>query len=976
MKKLLFLLLLIFIISPAQPIWYAEYFIDSDPGLGNGTGIQFTPGMDVTLDFTADVSNFDEGMHVLHVRAKDYVGRWGLTYYQPFLVESFYFSKEKTIRKMEYFYDEDPGIGGGTQITAAQTSDVEYSFIADISSLEEGLHVLHLRVQDEFGRWSIPYYQPFLVESIYLTREKTVDKVAYYFTDSDSTYTEFFYTSFTPTSDGEISFAADLSELEELHNYQIHVYAVDEKGKKSFIYSHAFQVDVGNFPPMFVGLPDFQFDEDDSTSVKLNKYVSDFDHDTTELVCTAEVVLKNSGQSGDDLLIDIADGNIAKLMAEPDSCGIYRVAFTVTDPKGKSDTDTVTVTVNPIEDDPVVISPVGNFVLQEDFEKFIIANPKIIFNDPDPGDSLTFTVSNDNSKISAGLDNGNIYLEADADYFGEGKVTIKAKDQTNRQISDICEVTILSINDKPVLSGIPGIEMDEHDSSFVALNKYLTDVDHDSNEVNFTAKVSSADLSEKAIESLKKRAKKNGLTFSSDPADLKVTINQITHIAVVKPAQYKYGVWNIEFTATDDSAAYDRDTTQVLVNMVNDPPFPFAVKSPANNLTFKTTDQITLSWENNGDPDEGDEVEFIFYIDFPGPGGEKFELGQETSYTIDFELADNSIYYWKIVARDLLGLTTDNTDGFQKFIINDENEHPNVFMLVTPTAQSVEITQNPKFYWEAATDPDPEEEINYELFVDPDSTFSSTEGISSDTNSISAISEGLIDNSFYFWYVKASDDEGLSVNSDTIKFAVNTVLEPPDGFDLLAPKHEQELFSDTVNFVWSAAFDNDPNDYAKYIITISDDSLFSNLLFEREVGVDTNYLSLGELEKNKKYWWFVEAIDTDSLITGSETFSFEIGSVVKIEENEILPQEYSLKQNYPNPFNPVTTISYDLPRDSDVTLTIYDIAGRMIETLVDQKQNGGRYTVQWDASSKSSGVYFYKISTGEFQQVRKCLLVK
>jgi len=976
MKKLLFLLLLIFNISPAQPIWVAEYFIDTDPGLGNGTNVQFTPGMDVTLDFTVDVSNLDEGMHVLHVRAKDYVGRWGLTYYQPFLFESFYFSRDKTIRKMEYFFDEDPGIGSGTEITASQTSDVEYSFIADISSLEEELHVLHLRVQDEFGRWSIPYYQPFLVKSIYLTGEKTVDKVAYYFTDSDSTYTEFFYTNFTPTSDGEISFTADLSELEEFHNYQIHIYTVDEKGKKSFIYSHAFQVELGNFPPMITGRPDIQFDEDDSTSIKLNKYVSDFDHDTTDLVCTAEVVSKESGQSGDDLLIEIVDRNIAKLIAEPDSCGLYLVAFTVTDPKGKSDTDTVTVTVNPIEDDPVLISPVGNFVLQEDFEKFNLANPKDVFNDPDPGDSLTFSVSTDNSKISAGLEDGNIYLEADVDYFGEGKVTITATDQTNRQVSDTCEITILSINDKPVLTGIPDIQMDENDSVLVALNNYLTDVDHDSNEVNFTAEVYSADLSEKAIESLKKRAVTNGLTFSSDAADLKVTIDQTSHIAVVKPAPYKYGVWNIEFTATDDSAAYDLDTTQVLVNMVNDPPFPFAIQSPANNLTFKTTDQITLRWENNGDPDEGDEVEYFIYVDFPGPGGEKFELGQETSFTLDFELIDNSIYYWKIVAGDLLGLTTDNTDGFQKFIINDENEYTNVFKLVTPTLHSVEITQNPKFYWEAATDPDPEEEVSYELFVDADSTFSSTVEINSDTNSISAISEDLIDNSFYFWYVKASDDEGLSVNSDTIKFAVNTVLEPPGGFDLLAPKHEQKLFSDTVNFVWSAAFDNDPNDFAKYIITISDDSLFNDLLIGQEVGVDTNYLSLGELEKNKKYWWFVEAIDTDSLITGSEIFAFEIGSVVKIEEIEILPQEYSLTQNYPNPFNPSTTISYELPKTSHVMLSIYDISGRLITTLINEQKEAGYYSAVWNAVNVSSGLYLYIFEADEFRSVKKCLLVK
>jgi len=107
-----------------------------------------------------------------------------------------------------------------------------------------------------------------------------------------------------------------------------------------------------------------------------------------------------------------------------------------------------------------------------------------------------------------------------------------------------------------------------------------------------------------------------------------------------------------------------------------------------------------------------------------------------------------------------------------------------------------------------------------------------------------------------------------------------------------------------------------------------------------------------------------------------ELIEYYVQPTVDVKKSLSVPTLFSLEQNYPNPFNPVTTISYELPQESDVTLTIYDITGRLVETLVDQKQNGGQYSVQWDASSKSSGVYFYKISTGEFQQVKKCLLIK
>ena len=100
------------------------------------------------------------------------------------------------------------------------------------------------------------------------------------------------------------------------------------------------------------------------------------------------------------------------------------------------------------------------------------------------------------------------------------------------------------------------------------------------------------------------------------------------------------------------------------------------------------------------------------------------------------------------------------------------------------------------------------------------------------------------------------------------------------------------------------------------------------------------------------------------------------GEITGISADDELAAEFVLSQNYPNPFNPVTTISYELPKESNITLTIYDITGRLVETLVDQKQNGGHYSIQWDTSLKSSGVYIYRIQADGFSAVKKCLLIK
>ena len=97
--------------------------------------------------------------------------------------------------------------------------------------------------------------------------------------------------------------------------------------------------------------------------------------------------------------------------------------------------------------------------------------------------------------------------------------------------------------------------------------------------------------------------------------------------------------------------------------------------------------------------------------------------------------------------------------------------------------------------------------------------------------------------------------------------------------------------------------------------------------------------------------------------------------------DETLPITYNLQNAYPNPFNPSTTIRYELPEDGLVNITIYDITGRHISTLVSSHQNAGYKSIQWNATNNhgepvSAGVYLYKIQAGEFLQTKKMVLLK
>jgi hypothetical protein len=105
-------------------------------------------------------------------------------------------------------------------------------------------------------------------------------------------------------------------------------------------------------------------------------------------------------------------------------------------------------------------------------------------------------------------------------------------------------------------------------------------------------------------------------------------------------------------------------------------------------------------------------------------------------------------------------------------------------------------------------------------------------------------------------------------------------------------------------------------------------------------------------------------------------WNFNTKVPVKVEKLEGIPVTYELEQNYPNPFNPETTIRYQLPSNSKVTLKVYDLMGREVVTLVNEEQTAGRYEVKFGGSKISSGVYFYHINAGNYSGVKKMVLMK
>ncbi len=118
--------------------------------------------------------------------------------------------------------------------------------------------------------------------------------------------------------------------------------------------------------------------------------------------------------------------------------------------------------------------------------------------------------------------------------------------------------------------------------------------------------------------------------------------------------------------------------------------------------------------------------------------------------------------------------------------------------------------------------------------------------------------------------------------------------------------------------------------------------------------------------KGTKFQYRLKQIDNDG--------KYAYSSVINIEIKVL--NEYTLNQNYPNPFNPSTVITYSIPVSSKVTLTVYDVLGKFITTLVNENQEAGSYSVNFNAAGLSNGMYFYKMQSDNFVKTNKMLLLK
>jgi hypothetical protein len=125
-----------------------------------------------------------------------------------------------------------------------------------------------------------------------------------------------------------------------------------------------------------------------------------------------------------------------------------------------------------------------------------------------------------------------------------------------------------------------------------------------------------------------------------------------------------------------------------------------------------------------------------------------------------------------------------------------------------------------------------------------------------------------------------------------------------------------------------------------------------------------------------KYILGVNVMDILQASAATSFTIFVVNPTTNIDDISTLPTKYGLSQNYPNPFNPSTIIEYQVPTFSRVHLKVYDVLGREVALLVNEAKNAGQYSVEWNAPGMPSGIYFYRLTTENFSQIKKMLLIK
>ncbi len=392
----------------------------------------------------------------------------------------------------------------------------------------------------------------------------------------------------------------------------------------------------------------------------------------------------------------------------------------------------------------------------------------------------------------------------------------------------------------------------------------------------------------------------------------------------------------------------------------------------------KTSGRIFLKWMDTRDTPTSDSA--YIYATYSDDGGDTFASNQRISTqkmrincttcggggTPRYQGDYDAIYALNNIS---LSMWTDFRNGqFGSFV----GYFPDFAMKAGPNSQNIENDADSVFYtvsvpavklydqsvtFTATVSPTP---LSGTLTID----FPDAETLTSYPDSVRMRirTSGFVTLGNYTITVTGSGPFGVPVHKRTVQLTVEEVIPA----ELVSFSAYTNLNNVTLNWITASEINN------------------RGFEIERRVSQSANWVTIGFVDGNGtttlstnysfndmnvdagEYAYRLKQMDYDG--------SFEYSQSVEVEI--LLPLYYSLEQNYRNPFNPVTKINYSIPKAGSVRIALYDVLGNEVKTIVDTYQDIGRYEILFDASGLASGVYYYRIQTGEFTSTKKLMLMK
>ncbi|HIA99769.1 MAG TPA: T9SS type A sorting domain-containing protein [Gemmatimonadetes bacterium] len=397
---------------------------------------------------------------------------------------------------------------------------------------------------------------------------------------------------------------------------------------------------------------------------------------------------------------------------------------------------------------------------------------------------------------------------------------------------------------------------------------------------------------------------------------------------------------------------------------------------PTGLIALVVDNSIVLTWDHNG-VDDFDHYTVYKSIDPEFVINEDNILvhTNDTTFT-DVDIAENTIYYYMVTSTDYNGNVSDPSNQAEGTI----------YVNYAPTIETID---------DLTTDEDTPIAIDLQVSdVNGDSlTFEIT---SSDENVIPQL-DGLTLNLDLVENWNGSSDISITVSdsefdvTEGFTLDVTPVNDAPQSFSTLGPETGTVIaltpdnLTELLLFSWDQSVDVDGDEILYSLVGMGELQIIAeDSITAEEISIPFSVIA-ETMQQNQLISisgsWKITATDQEYSVESDDSPELTIDASQLGVDPIGIPQEYALHQNYPNPFNPVTTLRFDLPEKSHVIITVYDLMGKKINTLINEQMNPGYKAIQWNATNDfgqpvSAGMYLYMIQAGDFRQTRKMVLLK